>query len=193
MGYVANAGQLLIDFIFGAAISLFLLRLLAEGWRVEFRNPVSQFLYRFTNPVLAPLRKLLPTRGRVNGAALLVAWVLELLKVVLTFALVGLFPGLGGWLLLAAARLLDFLLLLYVVLIFGWALASMIGGDPLHPLLRFVAQLVEPPLRPLRRRLPSLGGLDFSPAVAILALLLARILVAQPLIDLGTRWALGAA
>lgn len=191
MNYFANAGQLLVGFVFGAIITLFALRLLAEAWRADFHNPISQFLYRYTNPVLAPLRRVLPNWGRLNLAALLLAWVAEAVKIVLMFALAGIVAHPAGLALLALAQLLDFMAILYLVLVFGWALMSMIGGDPAHPLMRIVANLVEPPLRPLRRRLPTPGGIDFSPAVAILVLLLARILLVQPLLDFGGRLALG--
>ena len=192
MTYFANAGQLLLSFVFGALIALFVLRLLAEAGRVDFRNPFSQMLYRYSNPVLAPLRRALPNWRRINLAALLVAWLLEMLEVLLGFALYGLMPAPGGWLLLGVAGLLNVLVWTWIVLIFVWSLGSLLGGDAGHPLLRFVAQLVQPLMRPLQRRLPSLGGLDFSPTIAILALLLARILVVQPLLDLGNHLALGA-
>ena len=192
MTYFANAGQLLLAVVFGALIALFVLRLLAEAGRVDFRNQFSQMLYRYSNPVLAPLRRALPNWRRINLAAVLVAWLLEMLKVVLGFALYGLMPALAGWLLLSAAGLLNFLVWTWIVLIFVWSLGSLLGGDPAHPLLRFVAQLVQPMMRPLQRRLPNLGGLDFSPTIAILALLLARILIVQPLLDLGTQLAMGA-
>jgi YggT family protein len=71
--------------------------------------------------------------------------------------------------------------------VFVWSLASMLGGDPNHPLLRFVAQITEPALQPLRRRMPTPGGIDFSPMVALVVLFLARILIAQPLIVPGLR------
>ena len=187
MSYLIHAGDLLIEFFFGAAITLFLLRLVAEYWRAPFHNPVSQFVYRSTNPVLAPLRRVLRNLGRFNLAALAVALALELLKLVLQTALYGRLPGLAGWLLLGVGQLLDLFLLIYIILVFVWSLASMLGGDPNHPLLRFVAQITEPALRPLRRRMPTPGGIDFSPAVALLVLFLLRILVAQPLIMPGLR------
>lgn len=191
MPYLANAADLLLEFLFGAAASLFLLRLMAELWRVQFHNPISQALYRYSNPVLAPIRRAIPNIARFNLSALLVALVLEMLKLGLEFALHGRFPGLLGWPLVAFGQLLDLAMMIYIVLIFVWSLSSLLGGDPGHPLLRFVAQLVEPPLLPLRRRMPTLGGLDFSPAVAILVLFLLRILVAQPIIDLGAHLATG--
>jgi len=187
MSYFIQAGNLLIEFFFGAAVTLFLLRLLAEYWGAPFHNPVSQFVYRSTNPVLAPLRRVLRNLGRFNLAALVVALALELLKLALQMAFYGRLPHLGGWLLLGTGQLLDLFLLIYIVLVFVWSLASMLGGDPNHPLLRFVAQITEPALRPLRRRMPTPGGIDFSPAVALLVLFLLRILVAQPLMVPGMR------
>jgi YggT family protein len=192
MSYFIQAGDLLIEFFFGAAITLFLLRLLAEYWRAPFHNPVSQFVYRTTNPVLAPLRRLLRNLGRFNLSALVVALALELVKLGLQTVLAGHMPRPVGWLLLGVGQLLDLFLLIYIVLVFVWSLASMLGGDPNHPLLRFVAQITEPPMRPLRRRMPTPGGIDFSPMVALLILFLLRILVAQPLIVPGMRLILGA-
>ena len=191
MSYLLQAAQLILEFVFGTVAALFLLRMLAEAARVQFHNPVSQFVYRYTNPVLAPLRRVLRNWRQFNLAALLVAWLAELIKLGLEFLLAGGLPNAGGWLLLGFGQLLDLLLLIAIVLIFVWSLAGLLGGDPGHPLLRFVAQLVEPPMRPLRRRMPTLGGIDFSPAVAILVLFLLRILVAQPVIDAGARWILG--
>lgn len=191
MSYFANAAQLLLEFAFGAVASLFVLRMLAELWRVQFHNPVSQFLYRYSNPVLAPIRRVLPNRGRVNLAALLVALLVLIVKLILEFALHGAFPGLMGALVLAIGQLLDLAMMIYILLIFVWSLSSLLGGDAGHPLQRFISQLVEPPLWPLRRRMPTMGGLDFSPAVAILLLFVLRILVAQPIIDLGARLAIG--
>jgi YggT family protein len=190
MSYLINAAQLLLGFAFDIVIAVLLLRLLAEAWRAEFRNPLSQFLYRYTNPLLAPVRRVLPNWRRINLAALLLAYVAMGLKLLLGLLLAGAPHPLGGVLVLAAAELLDFALLLYVVLIFAWALASMLGADAMHPLLRLLDAIVGPSLRPLRRRLPPLGGLDFSPVAAILLLMLARILIAQPLLDLGMRMTL---
>lgn len=188
MPYFANALQFLIKVAFDAVVVLFLLRLFAELFRADFHNQISQLVYRYTNPVLVPIRRWLPNWHRWNLAALLIVWVLELLKWLLLFAIGGTMPHVGGWLLLGLGSLLSFGMLVYVVLIFIWALSSMFGTQPghgTHPALRFITQLVVPALQPLQRRLPTLGGIDFSPTVAILVLLLARILVAQPLLDVG--------
>ena len=73
MNYFANAGQLLINFTFGALIALVVLRVLLQWTRANFYNPICQFLYKLTNPVLIPLHKLIPTWRTLDIAAILIA------------------------------------------------------------------------------------------------------------------------
>ena len=187
MPYFANAAALLIEFAFGALVALFLLRMLAEAVRADFYNPICQFLYRTTNPVLTPLKRVIPNFRRINLAALLLAWVAEVVKNLLLYAMIGLRAAVPGLLLLGLADLLDFLAVLYLLMILAWALLSFVSLDARHPLTPLLGRLVEPVLRPLRRFLPAPGGLDLSPAVAILVILLMRVLIVAPLLDLGHR------
>ncbi|HEY8681570.1 MAG TPA: YggT family protein [Rhodanobacter sp.] len=190
MSYLLNALSLLIELAFDAVVMLLLLRVLAEACRVDFNNPLSQFIYRYTNPVLAPIRRVLPNWRRINLAALLLAWLATLLKRLLLFALLGVMPHPAGLLVLALAELLDFVLLFYLVLIFGWSLLSMLAVDRRQPMLRLVGAIVAPLLRPLNGKLIA-GNIDFAPMVVMLVLLLARLLIAAPLLDLGGRLAMG--
>jgi YggT family protein len=188
--YLLNALSLLIEVAFDAVATLLVLRLLAEASRADFNNPLSQFVYRYTNPVLAPIRRVLPNWRRINLAALLLAWLTMLLKRLLLFAVLGIVPNFAGLLVLALAELLDFILLFYIVLIFGWSLLSMFAVDRRQPLLRLAGTIVDPLLRPLRGKLIA-GQIDFAPMAVMIVLLLARLLLAAPLMDLGTRLALG--
>lgn len=183
MGYFANAAQILIAFAFGAVIGLFILRLLAEAARVDFYNPICQFLYRTTHPLLAPVRRFVPNVRRINLAPLLLAYLAELLKLGLLLALGGIRPGLVGLALMGIAELLDFVLVLYMAMIFAWSLMSFLAVDNHHPLVPFIGKLAAPALAPLRRVLPTPGGIDLSPALAILLILLTRALLVQPLFD----------
>jgi YggT family protein len=186
MNYVANAGMLVIQFVFGAIVALFVVRMLAEACRADFNNPICQFVYRYTNPILQPIKKVVPNWRRISSAALLVAWLAECVKVVLMVAVAGIMPNAIGIPVAGLAELLDFIALFYIVLIFAWSLMSMLSTDRYHPLLRLVGSLTDPLLRPLRGKV-VLGGLDFSPAVVMLALLLVRVLLVQPLADWGQR------
>ena len=190
MTYLLNALSLLIELAFDAVATLLVLRLLAEASRADFNNPLSQFVYRYTNPVLAPIRRVLPNWRRINLAALLLAWLTMLLKRLLLFAVLGITPHFAGLPVLALAELLDFVLLFYIVLIFGWSLLSMFAVDRRQPLLRLAAAIVDPLLRPLHGKLIA-GQIDFAPMTVMIVLLLARVLLAKPLMDLGTWLALG--
>ena len=185
--YFANAVALLIQFAFGCAVALFVFRLLAEAVRADFYNPICQFLYRTTNPVLTPLKRVIPNFRRINIAALLLAWLAEVAKNLLLYLLIGLRAAVPGLLLLGLADLLDFLAIVYLLMIFAWALLSFVTLDARHPLTPLLGRIVDPVLRPLRRILPAPGGLDLSPAVAILAILVLRVLIVGPLLDLGHR------
>lgn len=189
MSYLLNALGLLIELAFNAAITLLLLRVLAEACRADFHNPLSQFVYRYTNPVLAPIRKVIPNWRRINLAALLLAWLVMLLKRWMLFVVMGIMPGVAGLLLLSLAELLDFALMFYLILVFAWSLLSMFAVDQRHPILRLLDVIVAPLMRPLRGRLVA-GSIDFAPMAVMIALLLARMLIAAPLMDLGTRLAL---
>jgi len=72
-----------------------------------------------------------------------------------------------GDLLLAVAKLVDYVLWAYMWIIIIRALLSWVNPDPWNPVVRFLYQVTEPVLRPIRRRLPP-TGIDFSPAIVIL-------------------------
>ena len=191
MGYFANAGQIVIQFVFFALISLIVLRVLLQWVRANFYNPICQFLYKATNPVLMPLRKVIPAWRNLDIAGIALAWLLTALKLVLLYATVGQTLGVLGLAVLALADLVDFLLLLYIVLVLVRVVISFVGADSYHPVVPLVMQLTEPVMKPFRRLIPNVGGLDFSPMVVLLVLTLARVLIAKPLLDLGLRLAQG--
>jgi len=191
MGYFANAGQIVIQFVFGALIALIVLRVLLQWVRANFYNPICQFLYKATNPVLMPLRKVIPAWRNLDIAGIALAWLATALKLVLLYATVGQALGVLGLAVLALADLVDFVLLLYIVLVLVRVVLSFVGAHSYHPVVPLVMQLTEPVLKPFRRMIPNIGGLDFSPMVLLLAITLARVLVAKPLLDLGLRLAQG--
>lgn len=191
MSYLLNALAMLLGLAFDAVVVLLLLRVLAEACRADFNNPLSQFIYRTTNPVLSPIRRFLPNWRRINLAGVLLAWLAMLLKRLMLFGLVGIMPNLSGLLVLSLANLIDFTLLFYIVVIFGWSLLSMFAVDRRQPVLRLAGSIVAPLLRPLEGKL-VFGQIDFAPMAVMIVLFLARILIAAPLLDLGAKLAMGA-
>ncbi len=191
MGYFANAGQILINFAFGAVIALVVLRVLLQCVRANFYNPVCQFLYKVTNPVLMPLRKVIPAWRNLDIAAIGLAWLLTAIKLALLYALAGQSLGVLGLVVMAFADLGDFVLMLYFGLILARVLVSFISVDRANPIVPLIYQLTEPVLRPIRRFIPSIAGLDLSPMIAWLVVMLARALLVGPLLDFGMHLAQG--
>ncbi|WHZ19284.1 MAG: YggT family protein [Rhodanobacteraceae bacterium] len=186
MSYLANALSLLIEFAFGCAVTLFVFRLLAEAVRADFYNPICQFLYRATNPVLTPIRRVIPTWRRINLAALLIAWLLEVIKnFLLRFTVPEFWASNLGTLVLGVADLLNFFMFAYLVMIFVWALLSYVNVDARNPLVPLLGKIVDPVLKPFRKVLPLIGGFDLSPVLAILVILLVQTVVVAWLVDLG--------
>lgn len=186
MIYLANALSLLIQFAFGCVVALFVFRLLAEAVRADFYNPICQFLYRATNPVLTPIRRVIPTWRRINLAALLIAWLLEVIKnLLLRFTVPEFWASNAGTLLLGAADLLNFFMVVYLFMIFIWALLSYVNIDARNPLVPLLGKIVAPVLKPFRKMLPLIGGFDLSPVLAILVILLVQTVVVAWLMDLG--------
>lgn len=73
-------------------------------------------------------------------------------------------------LLLALANLVNLVLEAYFWIIIAGAVLSWVSPDPSNPIVRFLRHVTEPVLRPIRRRLPTGMGLDFSPMVVLLAI-----------------------
>lgn len=187
MPYLANAGQILIEFVFGILVSLVVMRVLLQLVRANFHNPICQFLYKATNPVLMPLRRIIPAWRRLDIAGIVLAWVLLVLKRVLTFALFASVPSFAGLAVIAFADLVGFTLMIVLMLIIVRVILSFVSSDSYHPIVPLVFQLTEPILKPVRQRLPSLGGFDFSPMIVLLAITLLQALLVAPLLDLGLR------
>ena len=90
--------------------------------------------------------------------------------------------------LVAVARVLDILLTLYMWIIIGRAVISWVNPDPYNPIVRFLNSATEPVLYPIRRRLPlSLGGIDFSPILVILAIIFIQSFLVRSLAQLASR------
>jgi YggT family protein len=87
-----------------------------------------------------------------------------------------------GYFLNALATVLDYAFLFYMWIIIARAVLSWVSPDPYNPIVRFVHNVTEPVLYPLRRRLPFLGGIDFSPMIVLMAIVFLRSFIVQSLV-----------
>ena len=173
-----DALYFLLDSLLSFAVFAFLLRVLLQLVRADFRNPLAQAVVALTNWLVLPLRRVLPPVGRFDTASLIALLIVQLVATLVLFRVrTGvIFPFVS--LVLTSARALALAtLLLYTILIFVYAALSFIAPGVRSPATGLLAALCEPVLRPLRRVLPVIGGIDFSPLIAILALTALRILI----------------
>ena len=153
-----------------------LLRLLLQWSRADFRNPLARSIVHLTNPVIVPLRRLLPAIGRLDTASCVALIVAAMLQVSVSWLLSGRGPPPGLlWLELALREILSTTLWTYFFAIVLYAMLSLIAPGTYSPAQGLLVSLCEPVLRPFRRLIPPLGSLDLSPlwaGIAIQALLI---------------------
>lgn len=183
--YIATAAVFLIDTFFNLYIVAVLLRFLMQWVRADFYNPMSQFLIKVTNPVLRPLRRVIPGLAGVDLASVVLLIGLQMLDLFLSGLALGHGPSVQGLFVTAIAELLSTLLTLYFITILIEVVLSWLGPGTYNSFVILVHQLNEPLLVPARRMLPPMGGIDFSPFVIVIALQLLKILLVAPISDIG--------
>lgn len=178
MGTFAEALRYLLQSLLGMMLFAVLLRLLLQLARADFYNPVSQLVIRITNPVLRPLRRLIPAFGRLDSASVVLALLLQCGTALLTLALVG-YSAPNPLLLLAwaALGLCGTVVNIYFFMILAVIVLSWVAPHSQHPIIALLYQLSEPVMAPVRRLLPPLGGLDLSPILIFLAINMVEILL----------------
>lgn len=157
---------------------IILLRFVLQLVRADFYNPLSQFAVRATQPLLKPLRRIIPSLFGLDMSSLVLAILVQFLLFALIFLLaVGSVSNpllLLVWSVIAITSL--FLKIFFYALIISVILSWVAPGSH-NPGAELVNQICEPALAPFRKILPNLGGLDISPILAFMVLKLLDMLV----------------
>jgi YggT family protein len=160
-----------------------LLRFILQLVRANFYNPLCQFIVKATQPLLKPLRRLVPSIAGLDTASLVLAILIQLLLMglilLLAFGVLGNPLQLLIWALIGVVAL--FVKIFFFALIISVILSWVAQGSQ-NPAVELINQICEPLLKPIRGILPSMGGLDLSPIVAFIALNLIDMLVIQNLV-----------
>ena len=186
-GYLSNAGEYLIDAVFGLYIAAVMIRFLLQLVRADFYNPVCQFLVKVTNPPLKPLRRIIPGVGGIDVASIALMLALQIIKILLITLLAGVSVAWAGLIVISIGQLIALLLNIYMFSILIQVVLSWIGGGTANPVTSLLYSLNEPVMRPARRILPPISGFDISPILVFLMIGLLKILVVSPILDLGSR------
>ena len=161
----------IVDTLIGLYQLLLLLRLLMQLTRADFRNPIGRGIVQITDPVILPLRRILPPVGKIDSASVLAIIVVAALKVWLLRLLMGF--GLPGPLVMVHAVAIDLLRLVlrtYLISIVLNAILSFVAPGNYSPAQSVLASICNPVLNPIRRVIPPIAGLDLSPLWACIAI-----------------------
>ena len=183
--YAGNALTFLVQVAFGLYIFILLLRVLLQVFRADYYNPLSQFVVRLTEPVLAPLRRILPRVGRIEGGAIIVMLGIQMAELWLVFGVRGAELSIVGLAVFSAAELLDLCTTVFFWAILIRVILSWVNPGMRHPASDIVYSLTEPVLEPARRALPAMGGFDLSPILILVGLQLVNLLLIEPIRDAG--------
>ena len=168
----------IVETLMSLALFVVLARLLLQLTRADFRNPLAQAIVQLTNPLIVPLRRVLPPIGKVDTASVVAVILVAGIEVAVLSALRG--AGLPDWLTWLDALALEIahtLLWTYCYAILIYWLLSFIAPGGYSPLQSVLTSLCEPVLRPFRRIIPPIAGLDFSPLWATIAIQAILILI----------------
>ncbi len=165
----------LISTVGGIYLLMMLLRFLLQVARADFYNPVTQSIVRITDPVVRPLRRVIPGYRGIDFATLIAALIVQLIVIYALISVIGYnLPPFGTLVAWAFIGNLLFIINIYYYAIIGSIIMSfvmMFSGNPApHPLLQLIWQLTEPVMAPVRSIIPAIGGLDFSPIVIFLGI-----------------------
>lgn len=183
-GYLTQPAVFLVKVLFGLYATLVVLRFLLQLMRADFYNPVSQFIVTATKPLLNPLRRFIPGVSGMDIASLVLAWIVITLEQMSILGLAGAGFQPTAAALLAIPELISLIINIFLFAILIQVIVSWINPGSYNPAISLIHSLTEPLLAPVRRRMPDMGGLDLSPMVVMIGLVVLEMLLIPPMKDL---------
>ena len=176
MEVFANSATLLVSSLGGLYLFAILLRFLLQVAKADFYNPVSQAVVKVTDPVVRLFRPIVPGYKGLDFSSLLIAVIIQF---ALIYTLIYLneeyrMPAIGSLITWAVGGVILFIINIYYFAIIAAIVMSFImmfsGTVNPHPILRLIWQLTDPIMAPVRKILPPMGGLDFSPIIIFIGI-----------------------
>ena len=184
MGQVGSALAQIFNTIAGLYLLLVVARFLLQLAKADFYNPISQGVFRATDPVVRVLRSFIPGYKGVDFSSLILAFIVQFIAISVTILLYGgTIPSIGFIITWSFIGVLNFIILFYYYALIASIIMSFVmmfsGNMNPHPILLLVWQITEPIMAPFRRVIPPMGGLDFSPIFIFLIIGLIRNFIYQ--------------
>jgi len=165
----------LLQTVIGIYLYILIVRFLMQLMRADFYNPLAQSIVKLTQPLVAPVQKVVPSTGKFSLPTLVVYAFVQLGVIFLMTALLAkVLPSVLGLFVLVLAYFISHLLTVMMVAMFGIVILSWVAPNSHHPGALLLHQLTQPLSSLVNRFLPPLGGLDFSPVVILLSIVYAK-------------------
>lgn len=148
----------------------FLLRVILQVVRADFRNAIAQAIVRVTNPLVLPLRRVIPPIGKFDVASLIALLLVQFAAAAILLSLSGFALEPVGLARVALMELLRNVLQFYLVAIIIYVILSWVAPGTYSPAGALLASICEPLLAPVRRVIPPIGGLDLSALFVLIGL-----------------------
>jgi YggT family protein len=181
MSSLTQVGLLIINTLVGLYLLLVVMRFLLQLVRADFYNPISQFIVKATNLPLIPLRKVIPGIGGIDVASIVLALLVQAVAIVLILLLNGIQPPPLQVVMWSAIGILSLLLKVYFWGLLITVIASWVAPNSYNPVLILINQILEPAMKPIRKIMPDLGGIDISPIIMFLLIQVLEILLVKGL------------
>ncbi len=178
--YLSDPLVFLVQVIFGLYALVVMLRFLLQLVRADFYNPLSQFIVKATTPVLTPLRRIIPGVGGKDIASLVLAWLVLTVQMLLVLLIGGQGFAPVAAFLLAVPELLNLAINVFLYSILIMVIISWVNPTGHNPAIGLLRDLTEPLMRPARRMIQPIGGIDLSPMLVMIALVLLKMLLIPP-------------
>jgi len=166
-----NALTFIVKTLLELYIITFVLRFILQWVRADFRNPITQFFVRVTNPLVIPARRLIPSIRGLDTATIIIVLLLELTVTIVLINLICIgepyFIQIIG---LTLLRIVYLTLRIYLFIILIYVVLSWISPGTFNPAASLLSSIAEPVLRPFRRLIPPIAGLDLSALFALIAI-----------------------
>lgn len=179
--YLTNPLVFLIQILFGTYTLVVMLRFLLQLVRADFYNPVSQFIVKITSPLLRPLRRLIPSLRGIDMASIVLMWLVKSAELLLIMLISGRAMNLLAPLAQAIPELVGLAIDVFLYAILIQVILSWVNPGGYNPVIGLIDRLTDPLLQPARRVIPAMGGLDLSPMVVMIGLVLLKMLLLPPL------------
>ena len=148
----------------------FLLRVILQVVRADFRTAIAQAIVRVTNPLVLPLRRVIPPIGKFDVASLVALLLVQFAAAAILLSLSGFPLEPAGLVRVALIELLRNVLQFYLVAIIIYVILSWVAPGTYSPAGALLASICEPLLAPVRRVIPPIGGLDLSALFVLIGL-----------------------